>query len=122
MTGPFEATPRSADSAAHSSISTFQAKTLRQTLLAGREEQSAKFTQHAALLASLTADSSEDADGLTRAKAALRMYRACEAIEQIDHALVRLRVSNPIGGYGSERDAFDPTGEWPSSLVQRGSS
>ena len=43
------------------------------------------------MFASLTADSSEDADGLTRAQAALRMYRAREAIEQIDHALVRLR-------------------------------
>jgi hypothetical protein len=122
MTAPFAATTRSADSATRASIPAFQAETLRQTLLAGRAEQSAEFTQHAVMLASLTADSSEDADGLIRALAALRMYRAREAIEQIDHALVRLRVSNAIGGNGRERDAFDPTGEWPSSLVQRRSS
>ena len=71
MTAPFAATTRSADSATHTSIPAFQAETLRQTLLAGRAEQSAEFTQHAVMFASLTADSSADADGLTRARAAL---------------------------------------------------
>ena len=122
MTAPFAATARSADSATRASIPAFQAETLRQTLLAGRAEQSAEFTQHAVMFASLTADSSEDGDGLTRALAALRMYRAREAIEQIDHALVRLRVANAIGGDGREREAFDPTGEWPSSVEKRRSS
>lgn len=122
MTAPFAATTRSADSATRASIPAFQAETLRQTLLAGRAEQSAEFTQHAVMLASLTAGSSEDADGLTRALAALRMYRAREAIEQIDRALVRLRVANAIGDYGREREAFDPTGEWPSSVEKRRSS
>jgi hypothetical protein len=118
MIGPFEATLRPAGPAAH----LFDAKTLRRTLLAGRAEQSAEFTRHAIMLASLTADFSEDGDGLTRALAALRMYRAREAIEQIDHALVRLRVSNAIGGYSREREAFDPTGVWPSSVEKRRSS
>ena len=75
MTAPFAATTRSADAATHTPVPAFQAETLRQSLLAGRAEQSAEFTQNAVMFASLTADSSEDADGLTRALAALRMYR-----------------------------------------------
>ena len=122
MAGPFEPTPRSAYSGTHSSISTFRANTRRRTLLAEREEQSAKFTEHAVMLASLTADPSGDVIGRARALAALRMYCARQAIEEIDDALLQLRVAKVTGRYGTGRDAVDSTREYPTSLEQRGSS
>src|SRR4029450_2754413 len=61
-------------------------------------EQAAQFAQHAATLAALTASSSEDTTGgLDRALAPLRAYRAREAIEEIEAALVRIED----GGYGT---------------------
>ena len=119
MTGPFEATHPGADAATPTSISTFRATTLRQTLIAERGEQSAKFTEHAVELASLNADSSGDVIGRARALAALRMYCARQAIERIDDALVRLRIEKAIGRYGAGRGTVDPTREYPTSLEQR---
>src|SRR5437868_5217563 len=97
MTAPFEALP-GARRGAHP-LSSLQTNTLRTALLAGREERTAEFTQHAVTLAALTADSSADGRGChrDRAMAALHMYIAREAIEEIDDALVRMRD----GGYGT---------------------
>lgn len=104
MTAPFEVSRR-ADGAATSQVSTLQADTVRAALLAGMVEQAAQFARHAATLAVLTANASEDTTaGLDRARAALHAYRAREAIEEIEDALVRIED----GGYGTCQSC-----DWP---------
>jgi RNA polymerase-binding transcription factor DksA len=97
MTAPFEVLRR-AGRATTPQLSTLQADTLRARLLAEMEEQSAQFARHAAALADLTANSSEDTTcGRARAMAALHAYRARQAIEEIEGALVRIED----GSYGT---------------------
>jgi DnaK suppressor protein len=98
MTAPFEVLRRRTGRATTSQRSTLQADTLRPLLLAEMRKQAAQFAQHAAALADLTANSSEDTTaGRDRAMAALHAYRAREAIEEIEDALVRI----DDGGYGT---------------------
>jgi RNA polymerase-binding transcription factor DksA len=97
MTAPFEVLRRTGR-AATSQLSTAQADILRPLLRAELGEQAAKFAQHAAALADLTANSSEDTTaGRDRAMAALHAYRARETIEEIEDALVRIED----GSYGN---------------------
>jgi RNA polymerase-binding transcription factor DksA len=64
------------------------------TTLAGMGERAAQFAQHAAALAALTANSSEDTTaGRDRAMTVLHPYREREAIEEIEDALVRIEDS-----------------------------
>ena len=86
------------------SLSTFQINALRAALLAGRMEQTDEFTHHAATLAKLTEKSSGEMAGLDRAMAALHMYSAREAIEEIEDALVRIRD----GGSGTCQSCGQP--------------
>lgn len=79
------------------SLSTLQTNALRMALLVGREEHTAEFTHHAGRLAGLAADSSGNTTGRDRAMAALHMYVAREAIEEIQDALLRIRD----GDYGT---------------------
>jgi RNA polymerase-binding transcription factor DksA len=66
-------------------------------LLAARDGQTAQFTELAGRHAVLTASSSEDVTDRDRAFAALRLYGAREAIEEIEAALARM----DDGGYGA---------------------
>lgn len=93
MTAPAEV-PRGAGRVAARHVSTVQANAVRALLVATRREQTAQFARHQATLAALTANSSADRTGLDRAMAALRMYDAREAIEEIEDALVRLDTSD----------------------------
>ena len=93
MTAPAEV-PRGAGRVAARHVSTVQANAVRALLVATRREQTAEFAGHQATLAALTANSSADRTGLDRAMAALRMYDAREAIEEIEDALVRLDNSD----------------------------
>jgi DnaK suppressor protein len=103
MTAPFEV--RRAGRAATSQLSTSQAESLRSMLLARMGEQAAQFVQHASTLAALSASSSEDTTASRdRAMAALHAYRACEALEEIEDALVRI----DDGGYGTCKSC-----DWP---------
>jgi RNA polymerase-binding transcription factor DksA len=105
MTAPFEELRRRADRAAASQLSAVQADTLRPLLLAEMGEQAAQFAQHTAALADLTANSSEDATAARdRAMTALHAYRAREAIEEIEDALVRIEN----GGYGTCQSCDGP--------------
>jgi RNA polymerase-binding transcription factor DksA len=59
-------------------------------------ERATELAHEATTLARLSTDPSADPTGLDGARSALSMYRAREAIEEIDEALARLDV----GGYG----------------------
>jgi RNA polymerase-binding transcription factor DksA len=61
------------------------------------KEHTAQFEEHAARLAALTADWSGERAARERAMAALDLYRAREAIEEIESALVRIED----GSYGT---------------------
>jgi RNA polymerase-binding transcription factor DksA len=63
----------------------------RLALLVSREHQIAELRHHADTLARLTTSSSDDTTAPDRAMAALRMYVAREAIEDIQDALHRIR-------------------------------
>ena len=90
VTAPVEV-QRPAGGAATPHLSTLQSDTLRDRLLAGMAEHVSQFQHHAAALADLTANSSNDTtDGRDRAMAVLHAYRAREAIEEIEAALVRI--------------------------------
>ena len=74
-----------------------QARTMRALLLAGMERRTTQFSQETTRLSAFIANPSEDPTGLDRAMAALHMYAAREAIEEIHDALVRIEN----GSYGS---------------------
>ena len=103
MTASFGGSPRPGHTA-QASLSTFQTNALRMALLAGRVEQTDEFTHHAATLAKLTEKSSGEMAGLDHAMAALHMYGAREAIEEIEDALLRIRD----GGYGTCQSCGQP--------------
>lgn len=103
MTTSFEASTRAGD-AVQPSLSTLQTNRLRMALLVGREERTAEFRYHADTLGRLTADSSGDTTGRERAMAALQMYVAREAIEEIQDSLLRMRR----GGYGTCQSCGQP--------------
>jgi DnaK suppressor protein len=86
------------------SLSTLETNTLRMALLVGRQEQTAEFMHHADTLARLRADSSDGATARDRAMAALQMYVAREAIEEIQDALLRMRN----GDYGTCQSCGQP--------------
>jgi DnaK suppressor protein len=90
MTTSFEASTH-VGHAAKPSLSTLQTNEFRVALLVSREEQTAGFTHHADTLARLTANSADDTNARDRAMAALRMYVAREALEDIQNALLRIR-------------------------------
>ena len=97
MTAPVEV-QRPSGGAATPQLSTLQSDALRDLLLAGMAEHAFQFAHHAATLADLTANSSNDTtDGRDRAMAALHAYRAREAIEEIEAALIRIEN----GSYGT---------------------
>lgn len=58
-------------------------------LPAGISEPSTDFARHATDFVRLTLDASHDPIGLARATAALRMYRAVQALERLRDALAR---------------------------------
>ena len=74
-----------------------QADTMRALLLAGMEQRTAQLSQETTRLGVFTANPSEDPTGLDRGMAALHMYAAREAIEEIHDALVRIED----GSYGT---------------------
>jgi RNA polymerase-binding transcription factor DksA len=93
--------------AAHPALSPLtsgQEATLRTRLLTELAEQNTRFEQHFATLDELTAKSSEDTTGRERAMAALRLYGARVAIEEIDDALVRI----DDGRYGTCQSCRQP--------------
>lgn len=63
---------------------------LRALFRVGLREQAAEFSQWAATLAALNETSAADATSRERATAALRMYCAREAIEELEDALVQI--------------------------------
>jgi DnaK suppressor protein len=87
-------------------LSPLQTDALRMALLVGREERTAEFTHHSGRLERLTTHSSDHTTERARALAALHMYVAREAIEEIEDALLRIRE----GDYG----ACESCGEWIS--------
>jgi DnaK suppressor protein len=103
MTTPLEISHRTG-SPTDPRFSTSQADTLRVLLIAGMGEQSAQFAQHAAALAALAANATQDPTGRDRAMAALHMFTAREAIEEIEDALVRI----DDGGYGKCQSCDQP--------------
>ena len=103
MTASFGGSPRPGH-AAQASLSTFQINALRTALLVGRVEQADEFTHHAATFAKLTENSTGDTSECDRAMAALHMYGAREAIEEIEDALLRIRD----GGYGTCQSCGQP--------------
>jgi RNA polymerase-binding transcription factor DksA len=70
---------------------------MRASLLTGMEQRTAQLSQETTRLGMLTANPSEDPTGFDRAMAALHMYAAREAIEEIHDALVRIED----GSYGT---------------------
>jgi DnaK suppressor protein len=90
-------TPPAADLRATTHLSTPQANALRSLLVAGLHEASLRLSRHRAILAALVADSAANTTGCDRAMAALRMYRAREAVEEFEGALVRMGD----GSYGN---------------------
>lgn len=107
MTAPFEVSRRDGR-AAYEPMSALHAESLRGQLLAGLGDWNGRFAQDSAMLASLTANPSEDPTSINRAMAALHMYRAIEAIEEIEDALERL-------GSG-QRDLTESRDRHPSSI------
>ena len=87
MEAPFDASTH-AGRALRSSRGPVQADTLRARLLGEMGEQVANLAQHSARFHALT-DVSNDPASLERAKAALQMYCARNAIDEIERALVR---------------------------------
>ena len=96
MTAPF-AVSRKGGRAADEALSAVRAEVLLGRLLAGIGDWSARFAHDAAMVAVLTTNPSEDPTSINRAMAALHMYRAIEAIEEIQAALVRTR-DGPVRG------------------------
>ena len=103
MSARTETPPRAAPEAT-CHFSTPQAVALRSRLVAGLEEESLRLAQHRATLAALVADAAANTTGCDRAMAALRMYRAREAIEEFEGALVRLED----GSYGTCESCHRP--------------
>jgi RNA polymerase-binding transcription factor DksA len=68
-----------------------ESDTLRVLLVTRMGECSAQIAQYASVRAALTDDPSQDPTGRERAMAALHMFIAREAIEEIEAALVRIR-------------------------------
>ena len=96
MTAAFDVS-RPSDRVAHPLFSALQADALRALLMAEMRERVTELAQQATRLAVLTINPSVDPTGFDRAISALEMYRARMAIEEIDHALVRIDA----GGYGT---------------------
>jgi RNA polymerase-binding transcription factor DksA len=71
-------------------LSALQTDTARALLLVRLEQQTAEFTQRAAILADLGAHSPADPTGRDRAMAAIQAYRSRETIENIEAALGRI--------------------------------
>lgn len=88
MTASFEVSRRAGRSI-------FHADTLRLLLLTALREQTASFAQHAATYATLAANPSDDLTGRDRAMAAIHLYCARQAIEEIEEALARIEDGGP---------------------------
>jgi DnaK suppressor protein len=88
MTASFEVSEQ--DRSAGEQLSARYAEALRGRLIAEIWEWSARIAQDSAVIARLTANSSADPTSLDRAMATLRIYRAIEAIEEMQDALIRL--------------------------------
>ena len=93
---------------ARSPLTVVQAAAIRTQLVAERAEQHMRFAQHAATLGELAANVSEDATSRERAMAALRLYGARVAIEEIDDALVRI----DDGRHGICQSCHRPGAAW----------
>ena len=89
MSAPFEVLRRTSRFTP-SPRPTPQADLLRALFRIGMREQTVQFAQHAATLAALSARSGADATSRERALAALHMYCARAAIEEIEDALVHI--------------------------------
>jgi RNA polymerase-binding transcription factor DksA len=83
-------TERDATRPAVAPLTSAQQAALRARLVAELTEQSTRFAQHAATFGALTANGHEDPTGRDRAMAALRLYGARAAIEEIDDAMGRI--------------------------------
>jgi RNA polymerase-binding transcription factor DksA len=81
----------------HAALSTRHAERLRARLIAGMAEQSTQLAQHEAALAASISRSCAEVVHRDRALAALHMYVAREAMEEIDAALARI----DDGSYGT---------------------
>ena len=97
MTAPFELPRRRRHVATSRTPTTLQAGALRALLLARMEEQTTRFAQYGVELDAHAANLPADPTSLGRALAALHMYRARRAIEEIEDALVRIED----GSYGT---------------------
>lgn len=93
---------------------------LRALLRVGMREQAARFAQWSATLATLNTGSADDATGRERALAALRMYCAREAIEEIEDALFHVGDGTSAARRHMERDAADVVVTALRGLAQRG--
>jgi hypothetical protein len=82
-----------------------QADLLRALFRVGTRAQTVQFAQHAATLAALSAKSCADATSRERAVAALHMYCARAAIEEIEDALVH--IDDGTSARGLLRSASD---------------
>ena len=82
--------PRPDGGSAHETLPPRRAEAVRDRLLAMLGERSEEFEHSAKTFARLTSDSSRDPIGLDRASAALGMYCAIEAIEELNDAVVRV--------------------------------
>jgi RNA polymerase-binding transcription factor DksA len=87
---------RRGDRVDHAALSTRHAERLRARLLAAMAEQATQFAQHEARLAAIIDTSFGDMADRERALAALHMYVARAAMEEIDDALARI----DDGSYG----------------------
>jgi RNA polymerase-binding transcription factor DksA len=79
---------------AYSALSTRHAERLRGRLLAGMGEQSAHLAQHAATLEALSGRPCDELADRNRAMAALAMFVAYEAMEEIADAVARIDDGN----------------------------
>jgi DnaK suppressor protein len=92
------------DGPTHGALPPRWAEAVRRRLLAEIEQRSTDFAHNANNFAKLTADSSQDPIGLHRATAALGMYSAIEAIEQLHDALARVKE----GRFGTCQSCSQP--------------
>ena len=89
MTAPAEVC-RAARRVVVPQCSTVQVNTLRALLVATRREQTARSAGHQATLAALVANLSADISSRDRAMAALHVYCAPEAIEEVENTHIRI--------------------------------
>jgi hypothetical protein len=119
MSAPFEAARRTNRFSA-ALRSTSHHDFLRALFRVGMREQATKFSRWAATLAALNENAAADTTSRERAMAALRMYCAREAIEEMEDALVEIGDgTSPARGH-LDRDEASVVVTALRALAQRG--